>query len=733
MLILNQSISHSRGDAMIKVYDNDIIAQTSCIGNALKNNKIGLISGDGFQRKAFSMLEAKVNRQYPYTVKIPRSIDEMIDGDFSPAKEIVVKEPIKGPFSDMWFGDSTSGIKLLCGYINGDSRYVFDTELGDAVVHGIMVGATGQGKSVTLNAIIYNACTLYAPWELHLTLSDAKIVEFKSIAQNNPMPQIETVAATGDVYYLLSVIEQKIAEMTKLNNVFATAAKVFGKPCKKIAEFREITGLTLPQNVLIFDEFQTMFTKAGKLRNRITNSLDLFARLGRNAGYHLFLTSQELGSDIPKGTLDNITFRGAMGCSSAVSELILGNAKASQNMGRKGKLIVNLNSMSKDKNDPDTSKNNINVSVPYIDPQSSEIAQAVIKAGHDFGVTPHLNFYDEYDVEYINDFKEHIKNLPDIETKIYLGEPAFVTDDSIKRITLNLDSKEMKNIVVVSPIQTDLMRLFDMLRINALQQTKTSNMVLCANSAFIEHGANELSQSLFFEDKDYEHSQAFAIARSIIYRRLLCLKADKLVFSPANNGIDVSSSDSVFDVVIEGHPELDNQVNRKRLFFMKNLLITDPNLLDGFGQLDDDSRIDILRASLLLLKTYGAADSCLTLDRVPYLNVWILGADRLLGLGVDPKTKFMNYLKKLLFDATGVNVRFTIFCNSIAEFGDIKTMIRWFIFDKPLHRDLSKADIQDDFPEEVGPVLDVYCDKLQPSLGCLKFKKIFYDGEYPGV
>ena len=291
----------------------------------------------------------------------------------------------------------------------------------------------------------------------------------------------------------------------------------------------------------------------------------------------------------------------------------------------------------------------------------------------------------------------------------------------------------MKNIVVVSPIQTDLMRLFDMLRINALQQTKTSNMVLCANSAFIEHGANELSQSLFFEDKDYEHSQAFAIARSIIYRRLLCLKADELVFSPVNNGIDVSSSDSVFDIVIEGHPELDNQVNRKRLFFMKNLLITDPNLLDGFGQLDDDSRIDILRASLLLLKTYGAADSCLTLDRVPYLNVWILGADRLLGLGIDPKTKFMNYLKKLLFDATGVNVRFTIFCNSIAEFGDIKTMIRWFIFDKPLHRDLSKADIQDDFPEEVGPVLDVYCDKLQPSLGCLKFKKIFYDGEYPGV
>ena len=381
---------------MIKVYDNDIIAQTSCVGDALKHSKIGLISGDGFQSKAFPMLEAKVNRQYPYTVKIPRSLDVMLSGDFTPAKEITVKEPIKGPFSNMWFGDSTSGIKLLCGYINGDSRYIFDTELGDAVVHGIMVGATGQGKSVTLNAIIYNACTLYAPWEMHLTLSDAKIVEFKSIAQNNPMPQIETVAATGDVYYLLSVLEQKVAEMNKLNNVFTKAANAFGKPCKKIAEFREITGLTLPQNIMIFDEFQTMFTKAGKLSKRITEALDSFARLGRNTGYHLFLTSQELGSDIPKETLNNITFRGAMGCSSAVSELILGNAKASQNMGRKGKLIVNLNSMNKDKNDPDTSKNNINVSVPYLDPQSSAIAQAAIKAGHDFGVTPNLNFYENF-------------------------------------------------------------------------------------------------------------------------------------------------------------------------------------------------------------------------------------------------------------------------------------------------------------------------------------------------
>lgn len=719
---------------MIKVYDQDIIEQTGHVLKALKSSRLGTIPGDGFQRKAFPYLEEMVNRKYPYTVKIPKSIDQMLMGDFTPAKEIVITEPIEGPYSHMWFGDATSGIKLLCGYINGDSRYVFDTELGDAYVHGIMVGATGQGKSVTLNSIIYNACTLYAPWELHLTLSDAKIVEFKSIAQNNPMPQIETVAATGDVDYLLSVLEQKEAEMQKTNNVFTKAQEVFGEPCKKIAEFRKITGLSLPQNLLVFDEFQTMFSKAGKLSNRISKSLDSFARLGRNAGFHLLLTSQELGSELPSDTLKNISFRGAMGCAPDVSDLILGNQEASRNLGRKGKMIVNLNSMTKDPSEKDTSKDNINVSVPYIDPQTSHIAEVGIAKGKELGVTPHLNFYDEFAIEYISNFKDTIAKLPNDPNVIYLGEPSFVTADPLGRVALNLVKKDQNNIMVISPIQSDLMRHFEMLKANTLLHPEITNIVQCLNDSYVEHGAQDLTSSLFFDDRAFETSRAIASAKSITFRRMLCLKTDKMIFEDKVDCSDLSESDKVFDMIVESGSELDNHLNRARLYIMKNLLITDPIMIKGFGEPRDEQRLQIFKACLQMFAMYNSKSSCLTIDLVPDLQVWLLGADSMLGLGVDPKTKYFNQLKDLLIYSGETHIRYTIFCNTIAEFdSSFSTLIHWFIFDKPITSDINRAKVQDDYPEHISGVLAVLADKKQPSLGCLKFKKLFYDGEIPSV
>lgn len=710
---------------MIKVMDSDIINQTNCVAQTLKKSQVGTISGDAFQRKAFALLEEKIGRTYPYEVRIPKSIPEMLAGDFSPAKTIRIDKPIQGPYSDIWFGDATSGVKLLCGYINGDSRYVFDTELGDKVVHGIMVGATGQGKSVTLNSIIYNACALYAPWELHLTLSDAKIVEFKSIAQNNPMPHIEIVAATGDVDYLLSVLKTKVAEMEVMNSVFTEAQKQFGKPVKKLEDFRKVTGLTLPQNLLIFDEFQAMFSKAKKLSGEIVKQLDAFARLGRNTGYHLLLTSQELGTDIPKQMLANISFRGAMGCTPEVSAMILGNEQAALNLGKKGHMIVNLNSTAKNNED-----SNVQIRVPFIDPQTSTIAHSCIEIGKQMDVGQKLQFYDEYAIEHESEFKEALSKLPYDPTKIYLGEPSFVTNGDLRRLTIDLQTDEVKNIAVVSPIQTDLMRHFLMLKLNNLRYKEITNIVLCANSIYAtEYGARQLSDKLFFEDKDYENGQVFAIARSLIYRRILCIQADKLVFSPEGTQQDLTASDQIFYTIVEKDSELDTPINHLRFFFMKNLINTDAVIRSGFGDMNDEAKLAILRATLETYKTYDATDSCLTLDRVPDLNVWLLGLDKVLGIGIDSKSRNLQSLKKLLYDGNSANVRFTIFASTLDEIGDLNDMIHWYIFDNPVSRDLNKAKVQDDYPEQVGKSLAVMCDKKQPALGCLKFKKLFFDGE----
>lgn len=710
---------------MIQIIDSDVIEQTDVVLTALKKSKIGAIMGDAFQRKAFPILENKVNRQYPYEVRLPKSIDEMLAGDFEPSKIIRVEKPIEGPWSHMWFGDGSTGIKLLCGYINGDSRYIFDQELGDAVVHGMLVGATGQGKSVTLNSIIYNACTLYAPWELNLTLSDAKIVEFKSIAQNCPMPHIRIVAATGDVSYLLSVLETKKDEMNKLNSVFTKAQQVFDKPVKKIEEFRKVTGLTIPQNIMIFDEFQAMFTNAKKLAGKIAQEIDAFIRLGRNTGYHLLLTSQEPGNYISKETMANITFRGAMGCDPTVSEAVLGNDKAVLNKGKKGCMIANMNSTLKN-----NEESNIQIKVPWCDPQTNEIAKWSIDHGHEFGVTPDLQFYDEFSAEHISEFKENLKKLPYDPNLIYLGEPSFVMSTPVKRLIINLNTTEIKNICVVSPIQRDLMRHFVMLKLNALRYKESSNIVMCADQIYSsEYGARDLTDTLFFEDKAFEGSQTFAIVQSLIYRRLLCLSTDKMVFNVKRQDVDMTESNKAFYEIIEPGSELDTRTNQLRFFYMKNLLLTDPILIKGFGNLSDESRLTVLEATLETFKAYGALDSCLTLDRVPDLNVWLLGLDKVLGVGVDAKTKFKDAIKSFMFNGKDANVRFTIFASTLDELGDLNDAIHWYILDNPLSRDLNKAKLTDDYPDQISGCQAVLADKQQPALGCQKFKKLFYDGE----
>lgn len=710
---------------MLNIADSDIIEQTGVILNAMHNSKVGTIAGDEFQRHSFPLLESMHPRTYPYEVRIPKSLQEMSQGDFEPARVITIEKPFKGPYSDMWFGDATKGVSLLCGYINGDNRYVCDTPLGDDAVHGIMVGATGQGKSVTLNSIIYNACTLYAPWELHLTLSDAKIVEFKSIALNNPMPHIETVAATGDVDYLYSVLLEKHAEMELVNSIFTVAAKTFGKEVKKIADFRKVTGLMLPQNLLIFDEFQAMFSNAKKLSGKIAAELDSFARLGRNAGYHLLLTSQELGTDIPKATLANIRFRGAMGCEPDVSKTILGNPNAANNLGRKGKMIINLNS-AKEHNESD----NINVSVPYIDPQTGEIAKVLIETGRQMGVAQHLNFYDEQKIEHPDEFKEFLAKQPINAGVLYFGEPSFLTDEPTNRLVLKFSNEENNNIMVLSAMQLDIMRHFIALKENVLRHG-TPNVVLCGAHLYEEYGAHELAPQLFFEDKDYEHSQALTVARSLIYRRIMCLLTDSYIFEKGNTSADVSVIEEMFYAKIEHGSKYDTELNKLRFFVMKNLMNSDPILVNAYSNLSDEGKLNTLHATIKTFEAYGAIDSHLTKDMVPQLTVWMLGFDKLLGFGIMQKSNNMKDFKQMLIDCGSANIRFFMFGTSFAEFTDLRELMHWYILDHPVPTDITKINKDDNYPERVSGPLAVVYDIKDKQFGCKKFKKLFFDGELP--
>ena len=105
----------------------------------------------------------------------------------------------------MWFNTTMKGINVRLGYDNGNSSTPGAIVLGDDVVHMMLGGATGAGKSVALNTAICNLLVEYPPWEIDVYLGDFKKVEGSRYANRFETPHIKIVAATGSTEFILSL------------------------------------------------------------------------------------------------------------------------------------------------------------------------------------------------------------------------------------------------------------------------------------------------------------------------------------------------------------------------------------------------------------------------------------------------------------------------------------------------------------------------------------------------
>lgn len=713
---------------MIKIPDDDIALSTATLIESYEKASKSNFTEDKFLMKVLPRLSKETKRVYPYQVKIPKSLQEMIDGDFEPARIITINSPFEGPYGEMWFGDASSGFRLLAGYQNGDSRFVCDKSLGDADVHGILVGATGQGKSVTLNAFIYGGCYMYPPWELCLTLCDAKVVEFKSIAVNNPMPQISAVAATGDADYLISVLADKSAEMTRTNSMFTAAGKAFGKDIKKIEEFREITQLALPQNIIIIDEFQTMFKNAGKKIDALMSSIYNFAKLGRSTGYHLLLASQEIGSDLNKDIIANIKLRMAMGCFADVSEAVLGNDGAAANMGKKGYMILN--------SDPAVKQNktlNKLFRVPFAPPdQIGVMSSAIIDAGKQVDFRYTLKFYDEQKSITEKDYPRFLKQFKLNRNALYLGEPAFVLNKKEQCLKIDFSNESVENVCVLANSDSAVSRYVKMIKCNLELIDGTQSVVLCTHSTIAEDSKiKSLAGNLYYEDKQYEDSMFFGIAKSTVYRRRMILEADKCIFS----GLKVRNkeTDALFEQSFPSGSKEDTSLNRERFAHYIRLTAGDAQLMAGFGidpanaSRQVDKRVNIAKTAITSCCNYGLQSVQATNQNLPVMYFWIIGVDRVIGLGRSSKQKFIDDLLRIMQDSCEANCRFIMCTTTLQDLNSLSGGIKWFIVEGVASGEINKAKLQDYYPNEVGNGLGVLCNVEEKT--SLKFKKMLHTGE----
>lgn len=702
---------------MIKLSNDDIRRHHSLYLDGYKKAEASFLESN-YVSKTFPILEAAANRQYPYQVKLPKSMHRLLKGDFEPERIITIDKPIAGVYSNMWFGDATSRCTLRCGYVDGNSSKLCQQTIGAEDIHMVLGGATGQGKSVTLNAIIFGMCMEFAPWEVDLTLIDAKIVEFKSYALQHPMPHIRRIAATEDADYIISVLATLRDEMQQWNSVFPLAG------VKKIDDFRKVTGLCIPQHIIVIDEFQTMFQNAKKRVKEITDILLEFSKLGRSTGFHLILASQELGSDLPKDALSNIKIRAAMGCDAHVSELILGNDEAKNNKGRRGRMIIN--------NALETGKlGNVQIRVPFMpDDQRINIGTRIIDAAKELGYQTVLSFYDAEASVDENEYQDYLKSFEN-RNNILLGEPSFVKEGE-QIVSLEMTGKDIENLLVLAPALNNQERYFKMLKANMNRLTTAQSLIVCLNDSFLDWGAEGLASNNMFSDKKSFDNDVLNVAFNLIARRKLCIAIDRLVFSSSS---EINDNENFYKEFTAGS-DMDTDLNKRRFAAGLYLLNSDAELHKAFGldlinSADDRAHRSMRLVSIAIntMKNYGCKDVVLEKKDLPPLFVWILGMDRMLGLGRDTKTINVNKFKKNLQDCTEMNIRFIVFSSTLTDLSDLNSGFRWVITDRAAQRDLSALKISDDYPDQVGKNLAVLSDLLAANDKCVKFKKMRLNDE----
>lgn len=705
---------------MYSVSNEQILAHTEMIEELYKKGLTSALFYRDFIRKVNS-LNAKEFQ--PYEVKLPKSVDRLKKGDFEPERILSVESPFLSEDGvPMWTESSEEGINLAgFGYKNGDSRYPSHIYFNDTDIHQMLVGVTGHGKSVLVNSILFSIMERYAPWEVRFIMADAKVTEFKNYYGFTP-PHITTIAATRDSDYIISVLEDSYNQMQSLNAVFAASGKY-----KNIAGFRKGTGLIIPRTVVVIDEFQTMKEEAQRKARMIERILDLFGRLGRNTGYHLLLSSQEPG-DTPAGTMKNIKIRSSLGADAQTSTKILGNDEAKINFGKKGKAIVNTNSVSGDK------KDNIHFRVPFLDDDDlANRKKHLHELGKSIGFSHPVNFYDGDTYMDEDEYTNLIKSKTVKPDRIILGEPSFIINDeeSEGMLTMKFDGNDTENIALYCIRAKDIVRYSKMITTNMklLGESKVINEIFYADKSIVDSiGFDGFGAGLYeTRSADSETFQAFLNG---ILQKMLQIDADRLAFQKFK---PTEFSDELLEKSVQDKSFI-TELNRSRAAAMLYLLESAQysSLVQATSaKTEEGQNLRISQLSILIPNYHarGCSGTQLTKDKMLPTFYWIVGMDKMIGIGRSGKPSIKNRLITLMQDSHLANIRFICTMTDVAELGEFKSVFRFYIMDGVDTGKASRFGVPD-YPDTVGGLLGVFFDKNsdgEPE--ALKFKKMAFNDE----
>jgi DNA segregation ATPase FtsK/SpoIIIE, S-DNA-T family len=236
------------------------------------------------------------------------------------------------------FQESNFELAIALGKTISNETYVFDLT---KMPHLLVAGATGQGKSVGLNAIITSILYKKHPSQVKFVLVDPKKVELTLYSKLErhflaKLPDAEEAIIT-DTQKVINTLNSLTIEMDSRYELLK-AAQV-----RNIKEYNEkFTGRKLnpmeghrylPYIVVIIDEFADLIMTAGR---EVEVPIARLAQLARAIGIHLIIATQRPTTNIITGVIKaNFPARLAFRVTSMIdSRTILDSPGANQLIGR---------------------------------------------------------------------------------------------------------------------------------------------------------------------------------------------------------------------------------------------------------------------------------------------------------------------------------------------------------------------------------------------------------------
>lgn len=245
------------------------------------------------------------------------------------------------------FQEAEMELPIALGKTISNETFVVDLA---KMPHLLMAGATGQGKSVGLNAVITSLLYKKHPAEIKFVLVDPKKVEltlFNKIERHYlaKLPDTEDAIITDNAK-VINTLNSLCVEMDNryslLKDAMVRNIKEYNEKFKSRKLNPENGHRFLPYIVLIVDEFADLIMTAGK---EVEVPIARLAQLARAIGIHLIIATQRPSVNVITGLIKaNFPARIAFRVTSKIdSRTILDSQGADQLIGRGDMLYHNGN------------------------------------------------------------------------------------------------------------------------------------------------------------------------------------------------------------------------------------------------------------------------------------------------------------------------------------------------------------------------------------------------------